>query len=238
MIANFGHDLVRKYVTLFGTLFNDIYLDRDETDGTLAQRIKVPLSYMEKDKMLARVNGQPDAGSDEDRKVAVVLPRMAFEMNDMTYDTSRKFSKIGRVGRGPDSGQSVFNPTPYNFNFSLYIAVKNSADGTRIIEQILPYFTPDWTVTANLIPGVPSKLDIPVILNGVSKEDTFEGNFKERRSIVWTLTFTLKGYLFGPVSDRVRIETAITNIFNDLVVPPGLAVTITTTEDGVNIEEF
>lgn len=229
--TSFGHDSIRKYVSAFGTLFNNIYLER-KVDGQNVQRIKVPLSYAEKDKLLARVEGDPEL----DKKVAIVLPRMAFAMENMTYDGTRKFSKIGRTGK--TDGKSVFNPTPYNFNFQLYIAVKNSEDGTRILEQILPYFTPDWNVTANLLPGVDSKVDIPIILEGVSKEDSYEGSYTERRAIIWTLSFTMKGYIFGPVSDRSRIEKAIANVFTENVQPPQLAATITATEDGVNIEEF
>lgn len=231
MFAPFGHDSIRKYVVAFGTLFNNIYLER-KVGGTNVQSVKVPLSYAEKDKLLARVEGDPEA----DRKVAVILPRMAFSMENMTYDSSRKFSKIGRTGK--TNGKSVFNPTPYNFNFQLYIAVKNSEDGTRILEQILPYFTPDWNVTANLIPGVDSKVDIPIILDGVSKEDSYDGSYTERRAIIWTLSFTMKGYIFGPVSDKGRIETAIANIFTENTVPPIKAATITATEGGVDIEEF
>lgn len=182
--------------------------------------------------MLARVAGDPNL----DNKVAITLPRMSFAMVNMNYDGSRKLPKRNRTAR--TDGKSLFNPTPYNFEFELYIAVKNSEDGTRILEQILPYFTPDWNLTVNLVPGVDSKVDTPIVLNNVSKEDNYEGNYTERRSIIWTLSFTLKGYLFGPVNDVKRIEEAIANIFNDTVKPPYLLTKITATEDGIDIEEF
>lgn len=234
MLGNktFDHDMIRKYVVAFGTLFNEIYVNTK--NGTeVVKTVKVPLSYAEKDKLMARVLGDPTV----DNKVAATLPRMSFEMTNLSYDGSRKFSKILRTGRN-SSGSSTFNPVPYNLNFSLYIAVKNSEDGTKIVEQILPYFTPEWNVTANLVPGLDAKMDIPIILDSVSKEDSYEGDYKTRRAIIWTLSFTVKGYIFGPVTDRGRIEKAIIDVFDDNKVPAALAATITTTVDGVNIEEF
>lgn len=235
MLGNktFDHGMIRKYVAAFGTLFNEIYINTTDANGKHVKSIKVPLSYAEKDKLMARAIGDPEI----DSKVAVTLPRMSFEMVDMTYDGSRKFSKIGRTGRG-DSGLTVFNPVPYNFNFSLYIAVKNSEDGTKIVEQILPYFTPEWNVTANLVPGVDAKMDIPIILDSCSKEDSYDGDYKTRRAIIWTLNFTLKGYFFGPTSNRGLIEKAIIDVFDDNKDPAALAATITTTVGGVDIEEF
>lgn len=234
MLGNktFDHDMIRKYVIAFGTLFNEIYINTKDGNH-LVKTIMVPLSYAEKDKLMARVLGDPTI----ENKVAATLPRMSFEMNSLVYDGTRKFSKILRTGRN-ESGTSTFNPVPYNFNFSLYIAVKNSEDGTKIVEQILPYFTPEWSVTANLVPGLDAKVDIPIILDSVSKEDSYEGDYKTRRAIIWTLTFTMKGYIFGPIRDRTRIEKAIIDVFDDNKVPAALAATITTTVDGVDIEEF
>jgi hypothetical protein len=236
MLGNqtFDHNMIRKYVVAFGTLFNEIFINTKDGDEVI-KTLKVPLSYAEKDKLMARVLGDPTI----DNKVATTLPRMSFEMTNISYDGSRKFSKIMKVGRsGADSGVSAFNPVPYNLNFSLYIAVKNTEDGTKIVEQILPNFTPDWNVTANLVPGLDAKVDIPIILDNVSKEDSYDGDYKTRRAIIWTLNFTVKGYIFGPLTDRKRIETAIIDIFDDNKVPAALAATITTTVDGVDIEEF
>ncbi len=227
----FQHDSIRKYVAMFGTLFNDVWLNRT-AEGEKLESIKVPLTYMGKDKMLARVFGDPNT----DRKVAITLPRMSFEMEDMAYDSSRKFSKVGTVGRATGSGAHTYNPTPYDFSFNLYIYVKNSEDGTKIVEQILPYFTPDWTVSANLVPGIQSKVDVPIILNSATKQDDYEGSFTERRAIIWTLNFTVKGYLFGPVIDRSRIETAITNIFTNW--ENGAIPDVTTIITEENMDEF
>lgn len=229
----FQHDSIRKYVAMFGTLFNDIYINQSEkSTGDKVATVKVPLSYAEKDKMLARVMGDPSL----DRKVAIILPRMSFELVDMQYDGSRKFSKIGVTGRNSSSGAHAYNPTPYNFNFRLNVFVKNSEDGTKIVEQILPYFTPDWTVTANLVPGLDSKVDVPIVLNSVSKEDTYEGDYKTRRAIIWTLDFTVKGYIFGPVVDRNRITKAITHIFSNWET--GADPDATTVITPENMDEF
>lgn len=227
----FQHDTIRKYVIIFGTLFNNLYLTRKDNAGAKVDTIKVPLSYAPKDKMLARVAGDPSI----DRKVAIVLPRMAFEMVDMEYDPSRKLSKVATF-KNCETGSTVYSPVPYNFNFNLYVAVKNSEDGTKIVEQILPYFTPEWSISANMIPELGKSVDIPIILNNVSKEDSYEGSYLERRAIIWTLSFTIKGFIFGPVTDRERIQTAITNIFTNW--KDGSSPDVTTIITPENMDDF
>lgn len=239
MLETYGHDLIRKYVVAFGTLFNSMELERFDSPSPtagkdLVQTIKVPLQYSPKDKMLARSELDPNT----DRQVAVTLPRMGFEMVNMSYDSSRKLSKNRTVGHATGGGVSLNTPVPYNFDFDLYIAVKNTQDGTRLVEQILPYFTPEFNVTVNLVPGVNSAVDIPIVYRSISKEDSYEGEYLERRAIIWTLSFTVKGYLFGAVKDKKRIEEAIVNVFNDTPDPAVLLQRYTATEDGVNIEEF
>ena len=193
----FYHNTIRKYVILFGTLFNDIHINRVDTDRSVTRTIKVPISYGPKEKMLARLDADPNLN-----RPAIVLPRMSFELTDLNYGPTRKLNTIGKiVAANPDDPNSAtfqYTPVPYDFNFILSIAVKNADDGTRILEQILPFFTPNWSSTVDLIPELGIKLDIPIVLNAVSSEDTYEGNFEERRSIVWTLSFTMKGYIFGP----------------------------------------
>lgn len=227
----FHHESIRKYVAAFGTLFNDIHINRT-TATAKVDTLKVPLSYMGKDKMLARALGDPNT----DRKVAVQLPRMAFEMTNLTYDGSRKLPKVNLTGRSATTGKHSYTPVPYNLTFDLYIMVKNSEDGTKIVEQILPFFTPEFNITANIVPGMDSKMSIPIVLNSVNKQDDYEGDFKERRAIIWTLSFTLKGYIFGPVIDRAKINTAITQIFTDWT--PGAAPDIKTVITPENIEDF
>lgn len=193
----FYHNTIRRYVILFGTLFNDIHINRVDTGGSVTQTIKVPITYGPKEKMLARLDADPNLN-----RPAIVLPRMSFELTDLNYGPTRKLNTIGKiVAANPDDANSAkyqFTPVPYDLNFILSIAVKNADDGTRILEQILPFFTPNWNSTVDLIPELGIKLDIPIVLNAVSSEDTYEGDFEARRSIVWTLSFTMKGYIFGP----------------------------------------
>lgn len=224
----FYHGHMRKYVILFGTLFNNIYINR-EKDGTVYDTIKVPISYGPKDKMLARVDADPELI----KPFSIVLPRMSFELSSLSYDPLRKLSSVKRntvIQNATDSNQLkyVYNPVPYNFNFTLYIAVKNAEDGTRILEQILPYFTPDWTATLNIIPELGIKLDIPTILLDVTSEDSYEGDYVTRRAIIWTLDFTMKGYIYGPVKKSEQIKLANVNLFtsNDITLEPEERVSV------------
>jgi hypothetical protein len=204
----FYFSTIRKYVALFGTLFNDIHITRS-INGAQTQLIKVPITYGPKEKMLTRLIADPNI----DRQQATITqPVMSFEMSNIQYDSARKLHTIGRSAVSDPDNKNKFkyqyNPVPYNIDFTLAIYVKNAEDGTKILEQILPYFTPDWTTTVNLIPEMNIKMDIPVILNSVSCEDTYEGEFTTRRSLIWTLTFTLKGYIYGPVRKSAVIKFA------------------------------
>jgi hypothetical protein len=195
-----SHDTLRKYVILFGTIFNDIWITRVNSSGESIQTLKVPLSYGPKEKFLARLDGNPDL----DNKVAIVLPRISFEMTSLVYDSERKLNTLNRLYKQSTTGGTddrmgyQYMPVPYNMTFQMSIMVKNAEDGTRIIEQILPYFTPEWTASVNLVPDINGTFDIPIILNDVSVTDTYEGAFDQRRAIIWDLTFTMKGYIFGP----------------------------------------
>lgn len=209
------HSTLRKYVILFGTLFNNLYINRENSAGEVIQTMKVPLSYGPKEKFLARLEGNPTL----DREIAIVLPRMAFEMVDLSYDPDRKMQTLQKIIATGDSNDSVkymYAPVPYNIQFNLYVMTKNAEDGTRIIEQILPYFTPSWTSTVNILPEMNHKIDVPLTLDSVVSEDTYEGDFLTRRAIIWTLSFTMKGQLFGPVRDSGIIKEVDVNI----TVPP------------------
>jgi hypothetical protein len=204
---------LRKYIILFGTLFNNVYINRQLNSGQLAQTIKVPLTYSPKEKMLARLKGDPNLN----RPVAMSLPVMSFEILGMEYDPTRKLNTINKFvnTKNTDKSQQKFqyNPVPYNIQFNLNIMVKNAEDGNRILEQILPYFTPEWTATVNLVPDMGIKLDVPIILNSVDMQDSYEGDFGERRAMVWTLSFILKGYIFGPTKKQKVIKFANTNLY-------------------------
>lgn len=208
-----SHDVLRKYVILFGTIFNDIYITRTNAAGEKVQTLRVPLSYGPKEKYLARLEGNPNL----DNQVAVVVPRITFEMVSFEYDPSRKLNTLNRLAKQSttstdDAVKYQYSPVPYNINFQMSILVKNAEDGTRIVEQILPYFTPDWTASVNLVPDVEGPRDIPIILNDVSVEDSYEGDFTQRRAIIWTLNFTMKAYLYGPTKKASLIKWVQTNL--------------------------
>lgn len=211
---SFYFGTLRKYVTLFGTLFDDIFITREDKDGIRQALIKVPVTYAAKEKMLSRVVSDPNI----DRPMATTtLPLISFEMTNITYDGARKLNTIRRSvvsGTDANSMKYQYNPVAYNIGFRLYIYVKNAEDGTKIVEQILPYFTPDWTTSVHLIPEMNITMDIPIILNSINQEDTYNGGFKERQAIIWTLDFTLKGYIYGPVKTGAIIKFANTILYS------------------------
>ena len=201
----FYHQTSRKMVVAFGTLFNNIEVRRTNSSDAVTEVVKIPLSYGPKDKMLARISSDPNLNS----AVALTVPRMGFELTSMTYDSARKLNTLGRnVKTGTTGLKKQFNPVPYNYDFSLYIFVKNAEDGTQILEQVLPFFTPEFTITMSLVSGMDVKMDIPLVLSGVSSEDTYDGDFATRRSIIWTLNFSMKGYLYPNVVDNAKVITS------------------------------
>lgn len=203
---NFYHQHIRKYVAMFGTLFNDVYIQRDDTEV-----LKVPITYGPREKFLARLD-DPDF-----RNQATTLPRMSFEITSMGYDSARKLNKATKLQYPTTSNSArltAFNPIPYNINFELAIMVKNAEDGTRIIEQILPFFTPDFTPSVILDSSMDLRYDVPIVLDGHSIEDTYEGSFETRRALIHTLTFTMKAYLLGPVTEAAVIKFANTNVYS------------------------
>jgi len=201
----FYHQTSRKMVVAFGSLFNNIEVRRTDSSDAVTEVVKIPLSYGPKDKMLVRISQDPSLNP----KVALTVPRMGFELTSMTYDGARKLNTMGRnVKKGTTGLKKQYNPVPYNWDFSLYVFVKNAEDGTQILEQILPFFTPDFTVTMTLISGMTVKMDIPLVLNSVTSEDSYEGDFASRRSIIWTLSFLMKGFLYPSVTDNAKIITS------------------------------
>jgi hypothetical protein len=214
--SQFYHETIRKLVVAFGSMFNDIHLVRKNNAGVITQTMKVPLAYGPKQKFLARL--RQDASLDN--KVAVTLPRIGFEITGLTYDPTRKLNRVQRfkkVKSGSDKKlDTQYMPVPYNLEFSLSIMSKNSDDGLQILEQILPYFQPDYTVTINDNIAMDSKRDIPIILNSINYEDSYEGDFASRRSIIYNLSFTLKFYLYGPVTSTSIIKTVQVDQYADL----------------------
>ena len=203
----FYHQTSRKMVVAFGSLFNSIEVRRTDSSEAVTEIIKIPLSYGPKDKMLVRISQDPNLNP----KVALTVPRMGFELTAMSYDGVRKLNTMGRnVKKGTTGLKKQFQPVPYNWDFSLYVFVKNAEDGTQILEQILPFFTPEFTVTMNLVSSMSDIRDIPLVLQSVSSEDTYEGDFATRRSIIWTLSFIMKGFLYPSIADNAKvIETSV-----------------------------
>lgn len=209
------HKIIRKMVVGFGDLFNDIDLIRYNPDGTEAQRQKVPLAYAPKERYVMRLQGDPEL----DKKVQITLPRMSFEMTGMRYDASRKqITNIKNYApsANPNTILSQYNPVPYDFDFSLYLYVRNIEDGTQIIERILPFFTPDYTIRLNLIPEMGIVKEVPITLKDTNYDIQYEGERENpTRTIIWTLNFTVKGFVFGPTSEPKIIKKSITQIYDD-----------------------
>ena len=214
--TQFYHETLRKYVIIFGTLFNDIRISRTDSNGNRVQDLRIPLAYGPRDKTLARLEQDPNL----DREVAITLPRMSFEWIGLNYATERKLNTIRKNVYTANSNQqsklrTMYNPVPYDITFELNIMSKYVEDSTRIIEQIVPYFTPEFTVSATIIPEMNWKIDIPVVLDAISVQDTYEADFTQRRAIIHTLTFTLKGQLFPRVVKTGIIKTANLNFYVD-----------------------
>ena len=218
MLGNrFYNQSLRKLIIAFGQVFNNIVIQRTNKTGGVTARIKVPLAYAPKEKFMVRLDQQANLNS---REFATSLPRMGFEITGLNYDPTRKLNTMGQrvhktYVKGAPSIKKMFNPVPYLFNFSLFVFVDNAEDGTQILEQILPFFQPDFTVTVNAIPELNIKRDIPIILNSVSYEDTYSGDFSQRRAVIYTLGFTAKTYLFGPASTQKVIKNVQSDAYTD-----------------------
>ena len=204
------HELIRKTIVAFGTLFNDLYIYRRSSTGKINQKMKVPLAYGPKQKFLARIDQDSTRGADNVKTTALTLPRIGFELTGLTYDPGRKLNRIQKFKKvkGADSKSlsNVYMPVPYNVSFTLFTMAKNSEDALQIVEQILPMFQPDYTVSLNVMPQLDIVRDVPIILNDVTYEDSYDGAFTERRVLMYTLSFTAKMYLYGPVTSTSVIK--------------------------------
>lgn len=219
----FYHELLRKYTIVFGSMFNNIYVER-VVDGETVQNIRVPLTYGPKQKFIAMLDAMSKVDPDVSTKppVAITLPRITFEMGTIRYDGARRLPKLQKytVVDEDNNMSYTYTPTPYDIQFKMSIFVKNSEDGTKIVEQILPFFSPDYTLTMNLIPqlGDKGKRDVSIILNDSNPTDTYaEGKIEDRRAVIWDLVFTVKGWFFGPVRGGAK---PIKDMYINLRVPP------------------
>jgi|TARA_B100001094_G_scaffold231341_1_gene226133 hypothetical protein len=200
MFEYFYHEILRKTVISFGTLFNDIDIKKTDASDNVTSVVKVPLAYGPMQKFLARLEQSPDLN----KATQITLPRMSFEMTGISYDSSRKVTTTQTFLSGTkDDGSDIrknYMPVPYNVDFELSIYTKINDEMLQIVEQILPYFQPQYTMTVNLLETIGERRDVPIILNSISMDDQYEGNFETRRSLIYTLRFTAKTYIFGPIS--------------------------------------
>jgi len=205
--SQFYHQSLRKYVIMFGNMFNDVVVRRYDSANTNISAITVPLAYGPKEKFLIRTTQDPNLN----QQIAIQLPRMAFEIMSLSYDGNRRLNSTGRnvkITTDEDKLDFNYNPVPYDIQFNLYSYVRNADDAAQIMEQIIPYFGPEWTNQVRLIPQTSITMDIPTILNGVSIEDTYEGDFDTRRALIHTFDFTVKGYFYGPTKRQGIIKRA------------------------------
>ena len=212
----FYHETIRKVIVSFGTMFNNINLVRKDSSGNISQSMKVPLAYGPREKFLVRLREDADLS----KTVAITLPRIGFEIANLSYDPTRKLNRVQKFKKVKGSKASQldtqFMPVPYNIDIELYVMAKQSDDALQIVEQILPYFQPDYTFTINDQPDMGIKRDVPIILNSISYEDTYQGDFTTRRALIYTLSFTAKFYLYGPVTSSKVIKTVQVDQYTDL----------------------
>lgn len=214
MANTFYNRIIRKMVVGFGNLFNEITMVRYNPDNSESERFIVPITYAPKEHYVLRLEEDYNL----DKKVQVTLPRLSFEMMGLTYDPSRKQNtNIRNYAQTATGVKGQYTPVPYNFDFNLYLYVRNIEDGTQVIEHILSYFTPDYTIKLNLIPEMGIIKEVPVILNSAVHDTQYEGNREsDPRLIIWTLNFTVKGFVYGPVSNTNVITNSITNILEQI----------------------
>ena len=212
----FYHETIRKIIIAFGTTFNNIQLVRKDNDGNITQSMKVPLAYGPQQKWLVRLNEDADLS----KQVAITLPRIGFEIQNLSYDPARKLNRVQKFKKiktgKSNTLESQFMPVPYNLSVQLYVMAKQSDDALQIVEQILPFFQPDYTLTVNDMADMGIKRDVPIVLNSISYEDNYQGDFETRRALIYTLDFTAKFYLYGPVTSSSVIKTVQVDQYADV----------------------
>ena len=230
---------LRKMTIAFGQIFNNIQIKRKDSSDNVIQTIKVPLAYAPKEKFLTRLDGQASLNN---REFAVTLPRLSFEITGLSYDGERKLTRVQKfkqVKSAADGKVLDFNytPVPYNLSFSLYSFTASAEAGLQIVEQILPFFQPDYTVTINAIPELSIKRDVPIVLNSVNYQDTYDGGYTTRRAVIYTMNFTAKTYLFGPDATNKTIKEVKIDMYDDTDTTNKARVErVTTTPDPTNAD--
>jgi hypothetical protein len=227
MFEHFYHEILRKTIISFGTLFNNINIQKKDASDTDFSVMKIPLSYGPTQKFLARL----EQSGDLNKSTAISLPRMSFEFTGLTYDSSRKVTSTQKIAvKDPDTQKKVnkvFTPVPYNMQFELSIMSKLNDDALQIVEQILPFFQPAFNLSVELIDQIKEKRDIPIILENITMQDDYEGDYSTRRVLLYTLRFTAKTYLFGPVTRVEPIKQATLSYYTDSAEKRDLAYKVT-----------
>ena len=204
--THFYNEGLRRLTIAFGQIFNKIVVQTKDANGSVVKRFTVPLAYAPKEKFIVRLTQQPDL---LDKQFATVLPRMGFEISGIEYDPSRKLNKLQKFRKPKTDGSTSdqtnkmdfnYSPVPYNITYKLFIFTATAENGLQIVEQIVPYFQPDYTVTINMVPDLGIKRDVPIIIGDIQYEDSYDGNFETRRAVIYTMTFTAKTYLYGPAT--------------------------------------
>lgn len=216
IVTPFYHASTRKLIAVFGNLFNDIHVIREDASSVQQNDIKVPLSYGPQNGWYAKL--QKDYASN-DPNIQLTLPRMTFEIDGFQYDSARKISTFGHkesTGSSADHRSSMRNAVPYNVGLTLSIASKNTEDALQCLEQILPFFQPDFNIPINFVPGFDAPKDVSFVLESVSPEDNYEEGFTDNRLIIWTLSFTAKSWIFSPIADTAIIKKKIMKLGVDL----------------------
>jgi hypothetical protein len=214
MFSYFYHQRLRKTVATFGSLFNNIYVLRKDAAGDVISQVKVPLAYAPKEKYLERIRENPDL--DNDTKVAIKLPRMSFEITSLQYDAERKLPKTNNFRRTASNTEATkfFSPTPYLVSFQLNVYSKTQDDALQIVEQIIPYFNPQYTLSIKPFSDHSDVIeDVPITIQAVTFTDDFEGTVEQRRTIIYSLEFEMRINFYGPISDKGLITDAITELY-------------------------
>ena len=237
----FYHERIRRSVAIFGKVFNDIYVLRKDSSGNVISTVKVPLSYAPKAKFLEHIREQSNLA--EGQRVALKLPRLSFEIISLTYDPARQLQKTTNFTQAGSTGSSrskINAYVPYNIGFQLNVYAKTQDDALQIVEQIMPYFAPQYNLTMTPIAGYNNiKEDVPITLSGVDFSDDFEGDVASRRTIIYTLTFEMKANFYGPIADKNVITKAIPKIDIDSLSTADsdyLTITVTPTPAGVSAD--
>jgi len=213
----FYHERIRKSVAIFGRLFNNIYVVRKDASGGVLNQLKVPLAYAPRMKYLERIRENPNL--EDDTRVAIKLPRMSFEITDINYDLTRQLTKVSNFntkGVSSDKRQKFYSPVPYNIGFQLNIYAKSQDDALQMVEQILPTFNPQYTVSIYPFKDIYPNFveDVPIAITGVTFSDDFEGPLETRRTIIYTLNFEMKVQFYGDIENKDIIRRSDAYLYN------------------------